>query len=98
MALREPDAVGLNAIVAEQLAPAAKLAPHVLLTIRKSAAFVPPTTVLLIAIGEEPLFLSVIGFGPPVWPSATLTQFRLAGLTAADPEVPLVPVPDSVTN
>ena len=98
LALREPAAVGLNAIVAEQLAPAAKLAPHVLLEIKKSAAFAPPTAMLLIAIEAEPVFVRVIGFGPPVCPTATLTQFKLAGLTVADPEVPLVPVPDRATD
>ena len=97
-ALREPDAVGLNAIVALQLALAANVAPQVLLVMRKSAAFEPPTAMLLIAIEEVPLFVRVIGFGPPVCPTATLTQFRLVGLTDAEPEVPLVPVPESATD
>jgi hypothetical protein len=98
LALREPATVGLNAIVAEQLAPTAKLAPQVLLEIKKSAALAPPTRMLLITIAAVPLFVRVIGFGPPVCPTATLTQFKLAGLTDADPEVPLVPVPDSATD
>jgi len=83
-------------MVAVQLAPAARLAPQVLVEIRKSAEFVPPTTMLLIVIAEAPLFVRVIAFGPPVCPTATLTQFKLVGLTAADPEL-LVPVPDSET-
>ena len=66
LALREPATVGLNAIEAEQLAPAARLAPQVLVEIRKSVEFVPPTTMLLMAIEDVPLLVSVIAFAPPV--------------------------------
>ena len=97
VAEREPAAVGLNAIEAEQLAPAARLAPQVFVEIRKSVEFVPPTTMLLIAIEDVPLLVRVMAFAPPVCPTATLTQFKLVGLTAAVPEVPLVPVPESDT-
>jgi hypothetical protein len=97
LATREPATVGLNRMVAEQLAPAARLVPHVLVEIRKSAAFVPPMTMLLIVIDEAPLLVRVIGFGPPVCPTATLTQFKLVGLTDADPEPLLAPVPDNAT-
>lgn len=97
LALREPATVGRNKMVAVQLAPAARLAPQVLVEIRKSAEFVPPTTMLLIANAEAPLFVSVMTFGPPVCPTATLAQFKLAGLTAAEPDPPPAPVPDSET-
>ena len=98
LALREPATVGLNRIVAEQLAPAARLAPQVLVEIRKSEEFVPPTTMLLMAIEDVPLLVRVMAFAPPVCPTATLAQFRLVGLTDAVPELLLVPVPDTATD
>jgi len=97
-ALREPATVGRKRIVAVQLAPAARLVPQVLVEIRKSDAFVPPTVMLLIASAEDPLFVSVMTLGPPVCPTATLFQLKLVGLAEAVPEPPLLPVPESETT
>ena len=47
IALRVPAAVGLNTTLAEQLAAATRLVPHVLAEIAKSAAFVPVIATLL---------------------------------------------------
>jgi hypothetical protein len=41
-AFRDPVAVGLNTILTVQLAPAAKVEPHVVALWRKSPGFVPP--------------------------------------------------------
>jgi len=97
VAEREPETVGLNATDAVQLAPAAKLVPQVLLEIRKSAPLVPPMAMLLIAMDDDPSFVSVTALDPPVCPTATLTQLKLAGLTAAVPVAP-PPVPDNTTD
>lgn len=50
VAVRVPVAEGLNRIVAEQLADAARLAPHDLLEIVKSAALAPVIATLLMLI------------------------------------------------
>jgi len=96
VAARFPMVVGAKTIVAVQLADAASEDPHVLLLIRKSPGFVPDIAMLLIVIVLVPLFVSVTGFGPPLLPTATFTQFKLVGETLALPE-PDTPVPESVT-
>ena len=96
VAARFPVVVGAKTIVAVQLADAASEDPHVLLLIRKSPGFVPDIAMLLIVIELVPLFVSVTGFGPPLLPTATFTQFKLVGETVALPE-PDTPVPESVT-
>ena len=83
-------------MVAVQLADAAREDPHVLLLIRKSAGFVPTTVTLPIVIALVPLFVNVTGLGPPLFPTATFTQFKVVGDTDAVPE-PVAPVPESAT-
>ena len=43
------------------------------------------------------MFVSVTALDPPVCPTATLTQFKLVGLTVAVPVAP-PPVPDNATD
>ena len=83
VAERVPAVVGLNMIFAVQLADAPRLEPQVLLKIAKSPALVPVIATLLIVIAAVPLFVSVATFWPPAFPTATLAQVRLVGLTVA---------------
>jgi len=69
VALRTPGIVGLKSTVIEQFAKAPRLEPHVLVEIRKSVGFVPPTTTLLIVIDEPLLFVNITDLGPPVLPT-----------------------------
>lgn len=59
VAERVPVAVGLNSTLAVQLDDAPRLAPHVLLLMRKSPALAPPSATPLRVIDEEVPFLSV---------------------------------------
>jgi hypothetical protein len=93
---RLPDVVGAKTTLAVQLDDAANEEPHVLLLIRKSPGFVPDIAMLLRVIELVPPFVSVTAFAAPLLPTATDTQFRLAGETEALPE-PVAPVPDSAT-
>jgi hypothetical protein len=91
VAVRVPVAVGLKRIATVQVALAAKLNPHVLLEIMKSAALAPVSATALIEIESEPPFVNVTDFAAPTLPIATLAQLRLVGLTVAaarqlDPE------------
>jgi hypothetical protein len=65
--------------VTVQLADAARLAPQVLLEIRKSPALVPEIPMLPIEIAELPMLFRVTVFGVPDEPRATLPQARLLG-------------------
>lgn len=58
VALRAPTAVGLNTIVAEQLAETARLAPQVFAETAKSPAFAPVTAMLLMLRAELSPFVS----------------------------------------
>jgi hypothetical protein len=53
VAVRVPVVVGLKMIFAVQLADAARLVPHVLLKIEKSAALAPVTAMLLMEIAAD---------------------------------------------
>lgn len=79
VAVRIPVVVGANTILAVQLAEAARLVPQVLEAIRKSPAFAPVITTLLMLTVVDPLLLSVTTFWPPLFPTGTYTQFRLVG-------------------
>ena len=83
MAVRVPVVVGLKMMFAVQLADAARLVPHVLLKMEKSAALVPVIAMLLIEIEADWVFVSVTVFCPPALPTETLAHVRLVGLTVA---------------
>ena len=90
---RAPLAEGLKTTPTAQLAPGARLLPHVLLPFVKSAAFVPVTLMVLIAIDAVLPFFRVAVCVPLLDPTFTLPKDREAGLTLA----PDVPRPDSAT-
>jgi hypothetical protein len=94
VAVRAPVAAGLKEMAAMQLADAARLAPHVLLEIVKSAALLPVIAMLLTVIAAGPLFVNVADFGAPVCPSDTLTQLILDGLAET---LPVAAVPAAVS-
>jgi len=73
----------LNVTFALQLAPAARLDPHVLLKILKSPGFAPARVTLLMVIAPAPLFVSVATFCPPIPPTDTDAQLKLVGDTEA---------------
>jgi hypothetical protein len=60
VAVKDPAAVGLNTTLAEQLADAARLVPHVLLEIAKAAALVPEMATLLMVMAALVVLLSVM--------------------------------------
>ena len=93
IALRVPAAVGLNTTLAEQLAAAARLAPHVLAEIAKSAAFVPVIATLFTVMDVPSPFFSVAERDALVDPTAVPAKVRLLGLA----ETPLVPRPETAT-
>ena len=94
VAVRVPVAEGLNRIVAEQLADAARLVPQVLLEIVKSAALVPVIATLLMVIEAAVPLRSDADNDELLEPTATLPNARLVGLTLTVAEVP---VPESAT-
>ena len=93
VAVRVPAAVGLNTTLAEQLAEAARLAPHVLAEIAKSAAFVPVIATLFTVMDVPSPFFSVAERDALVDPTAVPAKVRLLGLA----ETPLVPRPETAT-
>ena len=95
IALREPVALGVNAMLAVQLADAARLVPQVLLEIEKSAAFVPEIATLLMVIEVERPLVSVADCVALVDPTVVLENVRLVGLFETLP-LGLVPKPVSV--
>jgi hypothetical protein len=98
VAERPPVAEGLNAILTVQLEDAARVAPHDLLEMAKSAEFAPEIPILLTLIATGPV-LSVTDCNGLVEPTAVVAKDRLAGATVAfelagagEP-----PVPDKAT-
>ena len=91
--MRVPAAVGLNTTLAEQLAAAARLAPHVLAEMAKSAAFVPEIVTPFTVMDEPSPFFSVATREALVDPTAVPAKVRLVGLA----ETPLVPRPETAT-
>jgi hypothetical protein len=85
VAVRVPATVGAKTMFAVQLAEAASVVPQVLLEILKSPGLVPVNVRLLMVIDDVLPFVSVTTFWPPVLPTATEFQLRLAGeaVTAA---------------
>ena len=85
-----PDGVKVTLIV--QVAPAFKLAPHVLVS-EKSKAFAPDKTMLAIERGALPVFCTVTLCGPLEVPTAWLGKARVVVESVA---VGAVPVPVKV--
>jgi len=88
-ALLDPVADGRNVTLIVQLAPAAKLDPHVVVR-EKSPALVPVTVMLLIVMLEFPVFVRVVLRAVLVMFTAWTPNAREAGDRLA---VGLVPVP-----
>jgi hypothetical protein len=94
-AVRVPDALGENAMLAVQLAEATRLVPQVLLEIEKSPAFVPEIATLLMVIEVERLLVSVADCVALAAPTVVLEKVKLVGLLETLP-LGLVPKPVSV--
>jgi hypothetical protein len=93
-AAREPDALGLNTSVAEQLPPTERLAPQVVPETTKSDAFVPVTAIPLMLSAEVLPFDSVTACDAALDPTFVLPNATVKGLAAT---TPLVPKPDRAT-
>ena len=83
VAVRVPVAVGPKRMLAVQLAPAASVAPQVLLNTVKSPGLVPLKVMPLILIAAVPGLVRVMTFCPPLDPIVTAAQLTLAGDTVA---------------
>ena len=81
VAWRVPAELGAKTKVAAQLEPAARVFPHVLLAIEKSAAFGPEIATLLMLTPDVPEFVKVTLCEVPAEPTATPGQEILVGLT-----------------
>ena len=88
LAARAPIVDGLKRAVTLQLAPAARLAPHVFAEIVKSPALVPETAMLLMDRVEVVPFVRVVVSELPAEPIVTLPNERFDGLAATDPVTP----------
>src|ERR1700724_4827654 len=81
-AVRVPVAVGWNVTLSVQFAPAAKLAPQVLVC-EKSPLFVPATAIVVTERAALPSFVSVIVWAALVLPIIWLAKVKLAGFRMA---------------
>lgn len=72
VALRAPDAVGLNTTEAPHVPAAARLVPQVLLEMLKSEGFVPEIATALMVIDELVPFASVNDFAALLVPTVTV--------------------------
>jgi hypothetical protein len=97
VAVKLPDAVGLNTILAVQLAEAARLVPHVLLEMVKAATLVPEMATLLMVIAALVPLLSVTACGELVDPTAVLVNETPAGAAVTLPVEEEELVPDKAT-
>jgi hypothetical protein len=96
VALRGPDAVGPNTMVAVQELDAARVVPQDLLKMEKSPGLAPLIVMPFMVMAVEPALVSVTTLGPPLLPMATDAHDRLAGDADALPEG-ANPVPESAT-
>jgi hypothetical protein len=97
VAVRAPDAEGVNSTLTVQLADGARLAPHVVLAVKKSPELVPESAVLPTVTAMLLPLVIVTGCGAVVEPSVVLANVRLVGDTVTLPVIGTIPVPDSVT-
>ena len=98
VAVLVPVAVGSNATLAVQLAPAARLLMPVHVSVRpvKSPGLVPSIAIALMLIGALPTFVSV-----SVWAGAVVVTFHFPNFSAwalSPSHGPGVPVPDKGTD
>jgi hypothetical protein len=93
-AAKDPLAAGLNVTLTVQLAPAATLAPQLLLC-AKSPGFAPVSVMLLMLKAALPVLLSVKVWAELVVPTAWLPKARVVGERLATGFV-LAPVPERV--
>lgn len=94
--MRVPLAVGLKTTLAEQLAEAARLVPHVLLVTAKSPVLVPPMATLLIVIEKLVPLFRVAVWAELVEPTAVAGNPIAVGDTVTLPP-DVLPVPESAT-
>lgn len=78
---RLPVPMGAKTSVTSQLELAGSVAAQVLPEILKLPAPVPEIAILAILTDEDPVFVKVTVLGPPVFPTGTLGQVMLPGLT-----------------
>ena len=76
IAVRAPDAAGVNVTLIVQLAPTATVVPQVLVC-EKSPALVPVIEMLLMSRGTLPVLVSVLDIGLLVLPTYWLPNPRL---------------------
>ena len=88
VAVRVPDAVGLKTTVAEQPAPAPRLAVQVVPEMVKSAASAPVMAIPLMVIAVVRPLLSVADCDALLAPTTVEAKDRLAGLTVTVPAAP----------
>jgi len=96
VAFRAPDAVGLNATLAVQLAEAVRLAPHVFEEMMKSPGLVPVMLMLLNVIVDFVPFVNVAVCAALAEPTEAW-KLRLVGDTVTLPLEVVPPVPVSAT-
>jgi len=89
-----PDAVGTKLTVSWQLAPAATVDPHVLVS-ENSDAFAPASETPLIVSGDSPVLVTVTVCAVTLVPMTMLPKFRLGG--ESDAVAGVMPVPLSGT-
>ena len=90
---RDPAAAGVQVIAMEQLAPAARLGPQLLLWV-KELVLLPKNPKLLIDCGTPPVLLRVAVCAALVVPTVRLPKFIVAGVsTGCGPAAWPTPVP-----
>ncbi len=78
---REPAVAGLNATAKVQLAPAARVVPHVLVGIRNEDAEVPVDRIELIVSVALPVFFSVTVCELEVVPTVVVGKLKVVGVS-----------------
>jgi hypothetical protein len=94
---RDPDELGLKTTPIAQFPAPARLAPHELLAIAKSPAFVPESPTALSVTADALLLLSVTVCAALVLPALVSGNEIEVGLTVTPPVTGKLPVPESVT-
>ena len=90
---RDPAAAGVQVIAMEQLAPAARLGPQLLVSLNE-LALLPKNTKLLIPCGTPPVLLRVAVCAALVVPTVRLPKLIVAGVsTGCGPAAWPTPVP-----
>lgn len=99
VAVSAPDAAGLNFTDMVQLAPAATVAPQVVVFVNDDLSVplrvIPP---LLMARVAVPVFFNVTTFAAVVEPTAVLAKVRVLGVSETTGAVAAAPVPLRLTD